>query len=172
MTNILLTKEQIFDIVKWMSIDIEDYYRDIDEVILITILEGAKYFSNDLLKFLTPKYKQCFLKSNSYNGMGTTGKINVDLSILEEIRNKNILLVDDIYDTGKTLDYIKKEIEYLGCHDCQCAVLIERSHKHDHNVPVRFVGKKIRIDDFLVGYGLDLNGKQRELEYIYTLKND
>ena len=109
-----------------------------------------------------------FIATSSYNGIETEGNVRIVKDLKMDIRGKNIILIEDIVDTGYTLDYV---IRYLGLHrpnSIKVCTLLDKKCKRKIEVPIDYTG--FVVDDrFLVGYGLDYNEKYRELNYIAEL---
>jgi len=158
---------------------INNFYKDSDEdVIVLVVLNGAEKFANFLFSKdwlgTYDKFEVYHITASSYkdNKKLPNNEIYIDFSgDVEIVKNKRVLIVDDIYDSGNTLDKITKEVKKHNPKDVQCAVLLERN-KHDICVDVEFVGLKVDTDDFLVGYGLDFDGGYRDLPYIASIKTE
>jgi hypoxanthine phosphoribosyltransferase len=143
---------------------------DLDNCLALVVLDGAKYFAEDLLRQLDWPFEVESIKASSYSGTHSTGRVKTDKKdgIREKVRGKNILLIDDIYDTGLTLSHI---LEWLN--ECQPAtvktcVLLEKEIEHTKTVDIDFLGMKIE-NVFAIGYGLDFEGHYRELPFIGEL---
>ena len=137
-----------------------------EEILFIGLLEGCLPFMSSLLKFLVCKHKSSFLTVSSYRGF-KSGKINFQSELgKKDIYNKNIIIVDDIIDTGKTIIYVKNYLKKLNPKKIKIASLLVK----DSSLKLSdWFGFKID-DDFVIGYGMDLNGKFRDLKDIYIRK--
>ena len=172
--KVILTDVQIKRVINKISKKINNYYKNSKEIEVLVILEGAKIFSNDIFasSFLeTSKFNVTFVKINSYyNGTKSKNKINIEKCDLSHIKGKEILIIDDIYETGNTLYSFLECIEKYNPLEVRICVLLERDKDHEKKVNIDFLGVRTSILDFLVGYGLDFQGKCRELPLIGTLK--
>mgnify|MGYP001816725508 CR=1 FL=1 len=171
--EVLLDTEQLKQIVSRLTHEIASAFQDKNDCLALVVMDGAKYFADDLLAGLNIAIDVEYIKASSYKGTSSTGHVTIEdaQSLKDRIRGKNILLIDDIYDTGLTLSHI---IQWLNEHNpqsIQTCVLLEKRHKHDKIVNVDFIGTQIE-DAFIVGYGLDFNGQYRELPCIGVLSDE
>ncbi len=138
------------------------------EVIFLVVLNGAFVFASDLLReYDTPCFTY-FIKVSSYDGMQSTNEVKV-VGLPEDLKGKNVVLIEDIVDTGlsmkKLLD-ILKEKEVASVEIC---TLFFKPENFKENYNIKYIGKNIK-HDFIVGYGLDLNNKGRNLSCVYQRK--
>ena len=171
--RILISREQLEQIVSSLARTIRSAYQGADNCLALVVLDGARYFAKDLLAQLDLPFGIETIKSSSYSGTNSTGTVTIDKKdgIRRKVRGKNILLIDDIYDTGLTLSHI---LEWLS--DCQPAtvktcVLLEKEVQHTKKIDIDFLGTTIG-DVFAIGYGLDYEGHYRELTFIGELSAD
>ncbi|KUK33758.1 MAG: Hypoxanthine phosphoribosyltransferase [Thermotoga sp. 47_83] len=166
MIKVLIDEETLKKRIKELAGEIEDYYLGkTDTIHAVCILKGSVHFFSDLMlniRKLNVKYS--FIHVSSYQGTSSTGRIRVKSWIDESIHDEYVLLVEDIVDTGLTLQHIVRYLKKYNPRDFKIVSLIEKT-VHDHGIPLDFVG--FRVDDkFLVGYGLDIDEKYRNLPYI------
>jgi len=160
---------------------IQAYYnlQGIREVDIFVILEGAKMFSSAMkieLLFDRAKIKFNFhyIKAQSYDKTQSTGRVDIDLLDVDpenDVKNKNILIVDDIYDTGNTLYELTEEFKKHDPKSIEYCVLLEREVERNRKIDIKFVSIKTNIKGFFIGYGLDHSGSYRNLPYIATLND-
>jgi hypoxanthine phosphoribosyltransferase len=144
-------------------------YRDQD-LVLIGILKGAFIFLADLIREFTTPVEIDFIGASSY-GMDThsSEKIRLTKDIDIKIFNKNVILVDDIIDTGLTLVFLKEHLKSYGPKTLKICALLDKKERRKADIQIDYVGQ--RVDrGFLVGYGLDYAEKFRNLPEIYHLK--
>ena len=172
-SRILISREQLEKIVSSLAQTIRSAYRGVDTCLALVVLEGGRYFAEDLLAKIDLPFEVESIKASSYSGTNSTGKVKTDKNggLREQVRGKNILLIDDIYDTGLTLSHI---LEWLN--DCQPAtvrtcVLLEKDVEHTKKIDIDFLGTTIE-NVFAIGYGLDFEGRYRELPFIGELSED
>jgi len=150
--------------VKKLGKQISDHYGD-EQVILVCNLKGAFIFLADLCRHIAAPISIDFIATTSYKGTKSTGDVRIIKDLKMDVRGKHILLVEDIVDTGYTVNYILK---YLGLHNpkslCVCT-LLDKSCKREIEIPIEFRGFEVG-DHFVIGYGLDYDERYRELDYI------
>ncbi len=138
------------------------------ELLLVVVLKGAFIFAADLVRRLNMPVQIDFVKLASYSGTETTGRVEITKDIETEITGKNVLVVEDIVDTGLTLNHL---LEHLAGRRPMCIKVCTLIQKHERRrIPVKvdYAGV-ICNTGFLVGYGLDYEESYRELEAIYEL---
>ncbi len=160
-----ISNHEIRDKCKSIAKNINIEYSE-EEVLFIGLLEGCAPFMSSVLNFLDCKHKSFFLTVSSYEGF-KSGKIKFHSDLQKkEISNKNIIIVDDIIDTGKTITYVKNYLEKFNPKKIKIASLLVK----DSSLKLSdWFGFKID-NDFVVGYGMDLDGKFRDLKDIYIRK--
>jgi hypoxanthine phosphoribosyltransferase len=138
------------------------------EVVFLGILNGAFLFAADLFKRIDLKARISFVKLASYEGTSSSGTIKELIGWNEDIRNKYIIVVEDIVDTGNTLERIVDELVIRKASGIKIATLLLKPEAYTKNIPIEYVGFRIP-NDFVIGYGLDYDGYGRNLPSIYTL---
>ena len=165
--ELFLTQQEIIDVVSKIAQKINNDFRD-QEVVFLSVLSGAMFFTVDLVKLITIPCKLSFLKLSSYIDIKSTGKISKVLGIDIELNSKNIILVEDIIDTGLTLTYVMNELKQFFPKDLKVASLLAKPSTSRFKYRIDYLGFNIP-DVFVVGYGLDYNGYGRNLTSIYKL---
>jgi len=172
-SRILISTEQLERVVSHLARKVHSAYQSVDNSLALVMLDGAKYFAEDLLAKLDFPLEVEYVRAASYSGTNSTGTVTIDNkdALKEKFCGKNILLIDDIYDTGLTLSRV---LEWLN--DCQpetvtTCVLLEKEIEHTKKIGIDFLGMKIE-DVFAIGYGLDFEGQYRELPFIGELSAD
>lgn len=136
---------------------------------VIGVLTGCLIFLSDLVRQLNLPVRICFLRASSYRGKATvSGDLLVDSSMLPDIQGRNVLLVDDILDSGKTLEKITSHLKEKGCASVRTAVLLRKMGKQEYAIEPDYCGFEIP-DLFVIGYGLDYNDEFRNLPHIGVL---
>ena len=143
-----------------------------EEFVVVAILKGALVFTADLLRKLPCRLQIETLNVASYHG-GTesSGKVDFLDKVLPEVKGKRVLLVDDILDTGRTLHAVGQRLEEHGAEMVRTCVLLSKDKERAEEVEANYVGFVIG-DEFVVGYGLDYEGRYRNLPYVGVLKED
>lgn len=164
--NVLYSENEIQTKIKELAQEMNKFYNG-EEVYVVCALKGAVMFAVDLVKHLNMPLKMEFIRLSSYNG-GTksSGKVNaVDIS-LPDLNGKNVLIVEDIVDTGLTAKFL---LDFLNCNfhtkSTKFCSLLDKKITRQTNVEPDYYGFEVD-DKFLVGYGLDYDGYYRNLTYI------
>ena len=136
----------------------------------ICTLKGAVFFTCDLLKKYKGNAVLEFLRVSSYNGETSTGNIELNLSISKEnVENNNVIIIEDIVDTGRTLKFLKGYINDMNPKTLEICTLLDKPSRRVVEIETDYCG--FEIDDlFVVGYGLDYNQEYRNLPYIGVMK--
>jgi hypoxanthine phosphoribosyltransferase len=150
--------------------EISKVYADIDTpLVLIVILKGATVFAADLLRSLTIPAELEFVRASSYpTGTSSTGRLKLAHMVEGPLVGRHVLLVEDIIDSGVTVNAVRKRITRLGAASVRLAALLDRPARRQVEVEIDFTGFVIP-DRFVIGYGLDYAGLYRELPHIYAL---
>ncbi len=138
------------------------------QLLFISILNGSFMFTADLLKLITVDCEISFVKVSSYSKLKTTTKVKSLIGLNEDIDGKDVIIIEDIVDTGNTLENIYNTIKIFNPNSIKIASLLLKPDVYKKNVPIDYVGYKIPID-FVVGYGMDYDGKGRNLKDIFTI---
>ena len=163
--DILFDEKTLAKRVKELGKDLYKLYGD-EEVVFVSVLKGAVFFTVDLAKSFKGDARIDFLRVSSYEGENSTGTISLRIPLKEEnIKGKNVLIVEDIIDTGKTMKYLVKYIKDLGAKSVRSCVLLDKKSRRTEDIDADFTGFEIP-DLFVIGYGLDFDEKYRNLPYI------
>ncbi|MGK5087429.1 hypoxanthine phosphoribosyltransferase [Bdellovibrionota bacterium FG-2] len=139
-------------------------------VILVGVLKGAIIFMSDLVRHLNVETEVEFVRLSSYGkARSSSGTVTILKDIQADIRGKHVLIVEEIIDSGRTLKFLFERLKSAGPASVEIVTLLDKSSKRVVEVPVKYVGRLIE-DQFLVGYGLDLEERCRNLPDIYYLK--
>ena len=134
-------------------------------------MNGAFLFAADVMRKITiPNSEISFIKLASYSGTETTGTVNELIGIGSNISGRNIVILEDIIDTGITLEKIMSLLEKENVADIKVATLLFKPDAYTKDIHIDFIGKSIP-NDFVVGYGLDYDEFGRNLPHIYKLKD-
>ena len=164
----LLTTRQIQTKVKELSERISQDYKRKD-ILAVGILKGAFMFFSDIVRTIKIPLKLDFIIASSYVKTETSGEVKIFYDIREQIADKDILLIDDIIDSGVTLNHIRKSILAKGPKSLKTCVFLDKKERRIENVPLDYVGYEIP-NEFVVGYGLDYEGQFRNLPYISVFR--
>jgi len=162
----LFTRDQIHARIKELGDEITSAYSPFtDEIMAVCVLKGAVHFFSDLMLEINMNVLYSFVQVSSYSGAGSTERIRVKSWLDESIYGKHILVVEDIIDTGITLNYILGYFSKYKPATLKVATLFEKKAHRKVDVPIDFVGFEIG-DKFIVGYGFDYDQKKRNLPFV------
>lgn len=166
--EISLTSEKIQNRISEMAEELCNDYQGKDPVFL-GILNGSFMFASDLFKKIYIDAQITFLKLASYQGTSSTGTVKQLLGLNQDLRDQHIIILEDIVDTGETLDTIMRQLSGYLPASVKIATLLLKPDAYKKDIPLDYVGFRIP-NEFIVGYGLDYNGFGRNTEDIFTLK--
>jgi hypoxanthine phosphoribosyltransferase len=166
----MISSARIHRRVEELGGQISEVYKDIDTpLVMVVILKGATVFAADLLRTLTIPAELEFMRAASYgSGTSSSGKLRLAHMVEGPLVGRHVLLVEDIVDSGRTVNAIAKRIRRLGPASLRLAALLDRPARREEEVQIDFTGFVIP-DKFVIGYGLDYAGLYRELPGIYSL---
>ena len=163
----LISESDISAKVKKMGLEISSFYEG-ESVVFVVILNGAIIFAADLFRAVSIECKLDFVKVSSYKGTESEGKIRFEKDLTLDISGKNIIIVEDIIDTGNTIKYLKKHMKRKNPKSIRVASLLMKPDSSDTSSKIDWLGFEIS-SEFVVGYGLDYNQEFRNLNAIYKL---
>ena len=163
---ILITSQQIQEKVTEMAHAIDSKHTSNDEIVMICVLNGGVMFFSDLVRNMSTDVEFDFMRVKSYNGQDQ-GRVQITKDIETDIEGKTVYVVDDFYDTGNTLDSIVEYLSHQNPKTIEVVTLLTRDISPLPEYPL-YYGFIIK-DEWVVGYGMDNNKKERNLDYIYAL---
>ena len=168
--KILYTQEQIYERVEELAREIEKDYEG-EQLILLCTLKGAVVFMADMMKAINLDTMIDFIAASSYgSGTSTSGFVKVTKDVTMDLYNKNVLIIEDIVDSGTTLKFLKEYLQDRNPKSVKIATLLDKPARRTADVTPDYVG--FTVDDlFIIGYGLDYDQRYRNLPYISYLDN-
>ncbi|MCG8575817.1 MAG: hypoxanthine phosphoribosyltransferase [Flavobacteriales bacterium] len=163
-----ISESEIEDIVSRLVIEINANYKN-ETPVLLGILNGSFMFISDLMKKLDIDVELSFLKLSSYEGTESSGKVNELIGLNSDISGRPVIVVEDIVDTGKTLQKILEMLPPFQPKQVEVCSLLLKPEVFQDQFPLHYIGKEIP-NRFVVGYGLDYDELGRNLPEIYQLK--
>jgi hypoxanthine phosphoribosyltransferase len=154
---------RILELSRQISADYQD-----KNPVFVVVLNGAFMFAAQLIRHVCLNTEVSFVKLASYHGTSSTGKVHSLIGLSEDLRGRDVILVEDIVDTGLTIKHLMTELEKLSPSDIQVATLLYKPEAYKENYPIKYAGFEVP-NEFLVGFGLDYNGYGRNLSSIYTI---
>jgi len=166
--QVLLSEDRIKERLVTLAGEINQHYAG-REILLVSILDGALIFTADLLRLLNlPTQLDCMRISSYGNSTSAESAPRITGSLKSDLSGRDVLLVDDILDTGKTMQRATDEISTLGPKSLHTCVFLDKPDRRANGFEADWSGFTI-ADEFVVGYGLDYAGRYRELPYLGTL---
>ena len=166
----LISKEKLEKRIDEIAKQIEEEYKG-REITLICILKGSVFFTVDLAKRIKEDVRLEFIRVSSYNdGTESSGEIKMKLDLKDSIKGKDVIVIEDIIDTGKTLSYLIEYLKMKRPNSVKLCALLDKPERRVEDVKVDYTGFKIP-DKFVVGYGLDFDEKYRNLPYVGYIEN-
>ena len=166
-SKVLISQEEIENKVSELANEINSKYKG-KELVVIGILKGAFIVVSDLAKQLDLDVTFDFMSIKSYYGSESTGQVKIVKDLEYDITDKNVLIVEDIYDTGLTLSNLKRLLESRNPKSIEVFSMFVKKEVAQDPIDINYSGFEIG-PEFVVGYGLDYNGKYRELPYLAVL---
>ena len=167
--QILLSEEQLKTKVSEMAAKISEDYKD-KKLLLVGILKGSMVFMADLMRFLDINAKIDFMSVSSYGSSTvSSGQVRIIMDLKSPVEDYDILLVEDILDSGATLSYLKEVLLARQPRSIRIATLLDKPARRKADISADYRGFEIP-DEFVVGYGLDFNEDYRNLPFIGVLK--
>ncbi|MEE4215477.1 MAG: hypoxanthine phosphoribosyltransferase [Bacteroidales bacterium] len=168
--EVYLEEKEILAKVSELAQKIENDYSG-KEILFISILNGSFVFTADLLRNIDMNVKLSFMKLTSYEGLASTGNVRRLIGVNEDIKNKTVIILEDIIDTGKTLDGIIEDLYDKGAKEIRVAALLLKPAAYSGSYKIDYLGFEIP-NDFVIGYGLDWDGLGRNLRSIYRIAGE
>lgn len=170
--KILLTEEQIHNRIQELGRELTRDYRDKNPLI-IGVLKGVVVFYADMVRRIDTPCQMDFMWISSYAGTESTGQMVVRKDVSSEVRGRHVLVLEDIFDTGSSLDYTVRHLLSKEPASLKVCTLLDKPERRRPDITLQadYVGFTIP-NEFVVGYGLDYNEQYRNLPYIGVLKPD
>lgn len=170
--KVLVTEEQIVTRSKELGKQISEDYKDAEKTpLFVALLKGSVPFLAELIKHVDIDMEMDFMDVSSYEGTESLGDIKIIKDLNCSIRGVDIILVEDIVDTGKTLVTVKDLLERKGAKSVRTVTLLDKPSRRLEEVTAEYIGFEVE-NEFVVGFGLDFNQKFRNLPYVGVLKDE
>lgn len=166
--EVLITSDEIEKRVTTLGAQIEQDYRDSNKLLLLGLLRGSVMFITDLMRKIRRPLTMDFMSVSSYNGTESSGFIRIDSDHKTNISGWDVILIDDIVDSGYTLHTIRKLLIDRKPRSLRTCALLDKVDRHRVDINIDYCGFEIP-DYFVVGYGLDIDEKGRNLPYIASV---
>ena len=168
--KVLISAEEIEEHVAEIGMKISEDFAGKDPI-FVGVLKGCFIFMSDLLRHVSVRCSMDFMAVSSYSGVKSTGAVKINKDLSEDIAGRHIIIVEDILDSGVTLNYLKNFLMQRGPASIHIATLMDKPARRKAPVYADYSCFEIP-DAFVVGYGLDYNERYRNLPYIGVLKRE
>lgn len=167
----LISEEKLEQRITELAAEIQRDYADSRSLVVVGILKGSVFFMVDLLKKIDLPLKVDFLQTSSYGSATEPGEVRIRKDVDLPLRGADVLLVEDIVDTGYTLRTVLDLLRFRGARSVKLCALLDKAARRQVEVPIDYCG--FPIDDvFVVGYGLDYDHQYRNLPFIGVVEGD
>lgn len=166
--KVLIKEEELLARIKQLAKEINKDYKD-KSPLFIGILNGCFMFTSDIFKEINLSCKISFIKLASYSEMASTGAVKELIGLNENIFKKDVIILEDIIDSGNTINAVLEEFRERGAASVEVATLLLKPEALKSKIDIKYVGFEIS-NEFVVGYGLDYDGEGRNSRDIYQLK--
>lgn len=169
--EVLISREDIEKRVKALGEQITKDYEDKD-ILVVGILKGAVIFMSELVQRINKPVAMDFMAVSSYGKSSvSTGEVRIIKDLDDSVEGKHLLIVEDIIDTGYTLQYLVDNLQKRGAKSVKICTFLDKVERRKVDIPVDYVGYEVP-DEFIVGYGLDYAEMGRNLPYVAALKEE
>lgn len=165
--KVMCSEKEIQKRIRELAEEVDEDYKakGKQSIVMISVLKGAVFFSVDLMKRMELPVVYDTIQISNYGGTEDTQELKLKKDVDTNVEGKDVLLVEDIIDSGRTLNYLKQHLLEKGASDVKIAVLMDKKDKRQFDVNVDYAGFVIP-DKFVLGYGFDMDEKYRNLPYI------
>ncbi len=160
----LISEKELNTRIRELALKIDEDYKN-KQLVVICVLKGSVYFTSDLTKHIKNEMELEFIRVSSYSGTESSGKIELKQDLDSDIKNKDVIIIEDIIDTGRTLFYLKEHLLKRNPNSLKICTLLDKKEKRVMDIEADYVAFDIP-DKFVVGYGLDIDERYRNLPYI------
>lgn len=168
--KVLITEQALQERIGQLGKELTEAYRDKDPVI-VGVLKGVVIFYADMIRQIKVPCQMDFMWISSYSGTASTGTMEVKRDVTADIRGRHVLILEDIYDTGNSLDFTYRHLLSKGPASLKICTLLDKPERRKPGITLKpdYVGFTVP-NEFVVGYGLDFNEHYRNLPYVGILK--
>ncbi|GAB7218430.1 MULTISPECIES: hypoxanthine phosphoribosyltransferase [Vibrio] len=164
--EVMISEQEVQERVQQLGALINEHYKDSEELVMVGLLRGSFVFMADLSRAVTVNHSVDFMTASSYgNTMESSRDVRILKDLDDDIKGKDVLLVEDIIDTGNTLSKVCEILSIREPNSIQIATLLDKPSRREVKVDVKWIGFEIP-DEFVVGVGIDYAQKYRNLPYI------
>ena len=162
--DILINESNLDKRIEELATEIMRDYKD-EDLVFVGVLKGAAVFMIELAKKIKNSVEFEFIQVESYQGTESTGKIKLKQDLIDKIEGRNIIIIEDIVDTGRTLEYLREYIKKHNPKSVKVCTLLSKPSRRIVELNIDYIGFSIP-DEFVIGFGMDYDQKYRNLPYI------
>lgn len=162
--DILINESNLDKRIEELAKEIMRDYKD-EDLVFVGVLKGAAVFMIELAKKIKNSVEFEFIQVESYRGTESTGKIKLKQDLIDKIEGRNIIIIEDIVDTGRTLEYLREYIKKHNPKSVKVCTLLSKPSRRIVELNIDYIGFSIP-DEFVIGFGMDYDQKYRNLPYI------
>lgn len=164
--DVMISEEEVAQRIQTLGKEITEFYQGSEDLVMVGLLRGSFVFMADLARAIELPHQVDFMTASSYgNSMNSSRDVRILKDLDDDIKGKDVLLVEDIIDTGNTLSKVKEILEIREPKSIQICTLLDKPSRREVEVDARWIGFEIP-DEFVVGVGIDYAQKYRHLPYI------
>ena len=164
----LISKEEIEKRITELAEELDKDYLG-KEVTIVCVMRGAVFFTVQLTLKMKTKLKYEFITISSYEGTDTTGEVTLRTDLRESIEGKDVLIVEDIIDTGRSMKYLLEHLRSKNPRTLKVCTLANKAERREVEVPIDYIGFEVP-NKYIVGYGFDVDNNYRNLPYVASLE--
>ena len=173
MSRVIMNTEQIQEACQRIGKELCDIFKKEEKIpVIVGVMKGSLNFMFDLMKFITVPIYTDYVQFASYQGTKNTGKTRLLKDLSFNCENRTVVIIEDIVDTGYTLQYLKSLVERHNPKRIILVSLLNKQHARKVQIDLDFAGLEYTGDDFLIGYGLDFFELERNVPFVYAIEDD
>ncbi len=166
--KVLISKEELEARIEELAKQIDEDYKG-KELTVICVMRGAVFFTVQLTLRMKTKLKYEFITISSYSGTDTTGEVMLRTDLRDSIEGKDVLVVEDIIDTGRSMSYLLEHLKSKNPRTLKVCTLANKAERREIEVPIDYIGFEVP-NKYIVGYGFDIDNNYRNLPYVACLE--
>lgn len=173
MEELVMSNRQILDACEDIGAKLKERLAGQEDIpVMVCVMKGAVNFMVNLMEAIDMDILTDYIQVSSYSGTTSTGTITLKRDVTHRIKGRTVIIVEDVVDTGLTMDYLVKHFEEMGAREIIVVALFDKVCMRKTNVKIDYVGKVLTENKFLVGYGLDYRGLLRNVPFVYVPSAD